>query len=173
MNTLPFLNNDWGWYGVTHDSSSKVTRPATDQNMPAAKAESVYCLRYKLDGLQFDFLQGKEILLFSKTSKPALGPTQPSIPWVSRVKRTGHEVDCSFPSGGEVKNGWSYTSTTLTCLQGVGQGQLNLCISTNTCTILYIVRFSSKIEIMKSLLFISQSRNELNELNLYLIAQYY
>ena len=105
--------------------------------MPAAKAESVYCLRYKLAGLQCDFLQGKEILLFSKTSKPALGPTQPSIPWVSRVKRTGHEADCSFISGGEVKNGRSFTSTPLTCLEGVGQGQLITSVSAPTNALFY------------------------------------
>jgi hypothetical protein len=61
--------------------------------MPATIAQSVYCLRYKLDGLQFDSLQGKEILLFSKTSKPALAPTQASIRWVLRVKRKENIVD--------------------------------------------------------------------------------
>jgi hypothetical protein len=46
----------------------------------------------------------------------ALGPTQPPIQWVPGasslgVKRPGREVDHSAPSGAEVKNAWSYTST--------------------------------------------------------------
>jgi hypothetical protein len=46
----------------------------------------------------------------------ALGPTQPPIQWVPGalflgVKRPGRETDHSLPSGAEVKNEWSYTST--------------------------------------------------------------
>jgi hypothetical protein len=46
--------------------------------------------------------------LFSKSSRPALGSTQPPIYWVPetlspRVKRTGREVDHSPPASAEVK----------------------------------------------------------------------
>jgi hypothetical protein len=46
----------------------------------------------------------------------ALGPTQPPIQWIPGdlslgVKRPGREADYSPPSGAEVKNAWSYTST--------------------------------------------------------------
>jgi hypothetical protein len=46
----------------------------------------------------------------------ALELTQPPIQWASGalslgVKRQVHEADHSPPSGAEVKNAWSYTST--------------------------------------------------------------
>jgi hypothetical protein len=44
------------------------------------------------------------IFLFSLASRPALGPIQPPIGWVPRVKRLGCEVDYSPPSSAEVKN---------------------------------------------------------------------
>jgi hypothetical protein len=37
---------------------------------------------YGLNGLGFEFRQGQEIFVFSKTSRPSLGPTQPPIQWV-------------------------------------------------------------------------------------------
>jgi hypothetical protein len=48
--------------------------------------------------------------LFSTTSRPTLGPTQPPIQWVPGapspgVKRQGRETDHSPPSSAEVKNG--------------------------------------------------------------------
>jgi hypothetical protein len=54
--------------------------------------------------------------LFTTTSKPALGSTQPpiqSVPWAltPEVKWQGHEANCSPPSSAEVRNVWSYTST--------------------------------------------------------------
>jgi len=54
--------------------------------------------------------------LFATVSLPALGPTQlpiqsvPSAP-SPRVKRPGREADHSLPTSAEVKNVWSYTST--------------------------------------------------------------
>jgi hypothetical protein len=52
------------------------------------------------------------------------GALQPPIQWVSGtlslgVKRPGREADHSPPSSAEVKNAWSYTSTTPVCLHGV------------------------------------------------------
>jgi hypothetical protein len=49
-------------------------------------------------------------------SRTALAPTQLPIQWVPealslRVKRPGREADHLPPSGAEVKNEWSYTST--------------------------------------------------------------
>jgi hypothetical protein len=54
--------------------------------------------------------------LFSTSSRPALGPTQPPIQWVPGalspgVKRQGREADHSPPPSSEVKKMWMYTST--------------------------------------------------------------
>jgi hypothetical protein len=54
--------------------------------------------------------------LFDTVSRPALGSTQPPIKWVPgtlslEVKRPGREADHSPPSSAEVKNAWSYAST--------------------------------------------------------------
>jgi hypothetical protein len=67
------------------------------------------------DGLRagrpgFDFRQGREILLYSSASRPALGPTQPPIQRVPGVlspvvKRPGYEANHSPPSSAELKNG--------------------------------------------------------------------
>jgi hypothetical protein len=53
--------------------------------------------------------------LFSTSSRPVLGPTQPPIQWVpgalsQGVKRPGREADHS-PTSAEVKKTWVYTST--------------------------------------------------------------
>jgi hypothetical protein len=50
------------------------------------------------------------------SSRPALGPTQPSIQRVPGalspgIKRPGREADHSDPTSAEVKNTWIYTST--------------------------------------------------------------
>jgi hypothetical protein len=57
-----------------------------------------------------------KIFLFSTSSRPVLGPTQPPIQWVLGalslgVKRLGCEADHSVPTSAEVKNTWIYTST--------------------------------------------------------------
>jgi hypothetical protein len=55
------------------------------------------------------YLQRNDFFLFSLMFRPALGPTQPSIQWVTgnvspEVKRLGSEADHSPPSSAQVKN---------------------------------------------------------------------
>jgi hypothetical protein len=55
--------------------------------------------------------------LFSMSSWPALGPTQPPIQWIPGalspwVKRPVREADHSLPASDEVKKMWIYTSIT-------------------------------------------------------------
>jgi hypothetical protein len=62
-----------------------------------------------------EFRQGQEIFLFSIAFRPALGPKQSPILWVSGplspgVMRPGREVDRSPPCSAEVKNTWIYIS---------------------------------------------------------------
>jgi hypothetical protein len=57
-----------------------------------------------------------KVFLFSTSSKPALGLTQPPIKCVPgalspRVKRMGREDNHSPPTSAEVKKTWIYTST--------------------------------------------------------------
>jgi hypothetical protein len=64
---------------------------------------------YGLDGRGLIPTRGK-IFLLSIATRPALGPSQPSIQLVLgvlslRVKWQGHEADHSPPSNTEVKNG--------------------------------------------------------------------
>jgi hypothetical protein len=58
----------------------------------------------------------KSHLIFTTSSSPALGPTQPPMQWVSwalfpGVKRPGREADHSSPTNSVVKKLWIYTST--------------------------------------------------------------
>lgn len=56
-----------------------------------------------------------QIFLSSKSSRPVWGPLSPLFDsyWVyfPRVKQPGCDVDHSSPSGAEVQNQWSHTST--------------------------------------------------------------
>jgi hypothetical protein len=59
---------------------------------------------------------GVKNFLFSKSSRPALGPAQPPIqcvqgPLSPGVKRQGREADHSPPARAEVKKLWIHTST--------------------------------------------------------------
>jgi hypothetical protein len=66
-------------------------------------------LSYGLDDQEVESRGGGlGIFLFSPVSRPALGPTQPPIQWVTGapflgIKRPGREVDRSPPSSAEVK----------------------------------------------------------------------
>jgi hypothetical protein len=64
----------------------------------------------------FQFPAGKQISLFSKMLKLALGPTHHLIQWAPRaisagINRQGCEADHFAPSSSKVKNVWTYTST--------------------------------------------------------------
>jgi hypothetical protein len=57
--------------------------------------------------------------IFSTSSRPALGSTQPPIQWLPGalslgVKRPGRGADHSPPTSAEVKKMWIYTSTVRT-----------------------------------------------------------
>jgi hypothetical protein len=64
-----------------------------------------------------------KIFVFSETSRPALGPTQPPM-YVGSfpgIKRLGREVDHSPTPNAGVKNAWSYTATPPISLHGMGR----------------------------------------------------
>jgi hypothetical protein len=74
--------------------------------------------------LGFDSWRGLGNFLVTTVSRTALGATQPPIQWVPRalslgVKRPGREADHSPLSSTEIKNSWSYTSTSPARLHGV------------------------------------------------------
>jgi len=67
-------------------------------------------------GVRVPAEEQKEIFTFAPESGLALGPTQPSIQWVTEalspgVKLQERESDRSPASTAEVKNAWSYAST--------------------------------------------------------------
>jgi len=66
--------------------------------------------------LDFDYWQGLGIFLFTIVSRPALGPTQPPMQWVSwalslGIKRPELGADHSPPFSTESRNSWSCTFT--------------------------------------------------------------
>jgi hypothetical protein len=77
-----------------------------------SNCELEYLSRYS-DGLQarqLDSRQGYGIFLYSTSSRPALGSTQPPIQWTLGALSPGlklpvREADHSAPSSAEVKNG--------------------------------------------------------------------
>jgi hypothetical protein len=71
---------------------------------------------WKIGFLGFDSRRGLGIFSFTTVSRTALGPTHPPIQWIPGalplgVKRPGREADHSPPSRAEIKNAWSYSST--------------------------------------------------------------
>jgi hypothetical protein len=81
-------------------------------------------LGYGLDDREFESRQGLGIFIFSTVSRPALGPTQPSMQWVPGalslgVKRPVREADLSPLCIAEVKNAWGYASTPSVSFRGV------------------------------------------------------
>jgi hypothetical protein len=83
------------------------------------KAQSVPRLGYGLDHPGADSRHGQEIFLFSKTSRPVLGPVQWVLGSFPGVRWSGSEVDHSPLSSAQVKNKWSYTSAPLMYFHGV------------------------------------------------------
>jgi hypothetical protein len=75
----------------------------------------------------FKSRQGQETLLFSKRSRPALGP---SLIFYSKVPGLFPEIQIKPPlSSTEVRNGWSYTSTPPTCLHDVDRNNFTFLVS--------------------------------------------
>jgi len=66
--------------------------------------------------------EGQETFFSSRTTKPALGPTQPPIHWIVGVKWSELEVNQSSPSSGKVKNESCYNSTCPFCLHYMDRG---------------------------------------------------
>jgi hypothetical protein len=71
------------------------------------------------------------MFLFTTAFRPALGPTQSPIQWVTGalslgVKLPRREADHSPPSSAEVRNAWSYTSTSAICLHCVVWSELKV-----------------------------------------------
>jgi hypothetical protein len=75
---------------------------------------------------KFESRHRKNIFLFFKMSTMSPGLSQPAMQWVwgynpgGRVDR-GMGIDYSPSSSDEVKNEWSYTSTPLVRIRGVGR----------------------------------------------------
>jgi hypothetical protein len=82
---------------------------------------------YTLENPGFEFRNGKEILLLSTTSRPALRPTQTRIPLApatlpTRIKRAGREANQSSLSNVKVKNEWNNNTTPPIFLHGLERG---------------------------------------------------
>ena len=75
-----------------------------------------YTTGYITEELCFECVQGQETFLFSKASRPALGPLILSTKCIPRAlspgpKRRQCEADHTPPPNTKVKNEWSFTST--------------------------------------------------------------
>jgi hypothetical protein len=69
-----------------------------------------------MTGVQYPAVAMMRLFLFATASRQVLESTQPRIQWTTwaitpGVKRPGSEADCSPPASAEVRNGWSYSST--------------------------------------------------------------
>jgi len=85
-------------------------------NLYAVNSLSI-ATRLRAGRLGFESQLGLGMFLFATSvSRPAPGPNQPPIPWVPGapslgVKRWRREANHSPPTGAEIKNAWSCTST--------------------------------------------------------------
>jgi hypothetical protein len=70
-------------------------------------------------GVQFPVKKVKGIFLFVSLCRPALGPNQPPIEMGTGIKRPEREADHSHPCIAEIKNAWSCTFITQTCIHSV------------------------------------------------------
>jgi hypothetical protein len=75
-------------------------------------------MEWKTEESGFDSRKGQEIFVFSKTSSPSLGLTQPAYSMGTRVpcsavKLPGCEFDHLNPTNAKVKNAWSHISASL------------------------------------------------------------
>ena len=79
----------------------------------------------------FESQQGQELLLFCKTTRLRLDPTQSPIQSAPDsffdTKWQGREADHSSVSIAEFKNEWSYISTSVVYLHGVDRDFRELC----------------------------------------------
>jgi hypothetical protein len=83
-------------------------------NMSQESAVGI-AIGYRLEDQGVGVLIAVGSRIFSTSSRPVLGPTQPPIKWLSwalslGVKRPGRETDHSPPVSAEVKKTWIYTS---------------------------------------------------------------
>ena len=74
--------------------------------------------RLRAERSEFKSRQVQEIFLLSKTSRPAVRPTEPPVQWIPaslsmEIKWLGREVDHSCPSCATVKNEWRLASISL------------------------------------------------------------
>jgi hypothetical protein len=82
------------------------------QRRGAGLAQAVQCLTtgWTTGRSGFDPRQEQRIFPLSSVSRPALGPTQPPVQWVTRAispgvkARPGRDADHSPPSSAEVEN---------------------------------------------------------------------
>jgi hypothetical protein len=111
------------WRGISNRVSyewpiNTTIRPAC---MWKAFLKMVSRLRAERSGARI--LAGARIFLFSKTSRPALVPTHPSIQWVlgfyPEINRPGRKVNHSHQSSAEAQNKWTCTSTPPICPHSV------------------------------------------------------
>jgi hypothetical protein len=90
---------------------------AVVENMASRDSSVGVATGYGLDGrgVGGGVTGGGNKFLFSTSSRPVLGNTQPIqwVPWAfpPGVRRPGHEADHSPPASAQVKNTWIYTST--------------------------------------------------------------
>jgi hypothetical protein len=117
---------------MTNNNNKLINRHFEYMSFVSDSQDSVICTvtRRCTGQSRARILAGTRDFSLSKTSRPALGPTQPPIQQVPRalssgIKRPGCEANHSLPSS-NIKNEWSYTSNPV-CLHGMYRDTLTLC----------------------------------------------